>query len=255
MNEDDLPDGSKVLLSPLALYNQIKEVLDTVGPEAFFRSPDEGVKSAREGLAILFYVSSLAQGSGKFWWIRQVGKGEQFPDFHIFMVDDDPLSFSFEGIELVEIPIRTASYEDALEIVKKKINKGYPPGYSLLVFLNNVNSTTWLPRLNVDLKSQRIFKVISTIHLLDEHRPNDTYRIIINKTWPLPVETISIAMEDLLAGLPNWPESIFEEAEINGRTTLRMRPEPQEELTAMMRGRLYPNRKARREAKRRQDHA
>lgn len=243
---EDSNEKQIMLLSPIKLFSQVEAILNEVGAEAFYRRPDERIKSAREGLAILFYIANLAKASNKFWWVRQAQPGEQFPDFHIHMVAQNPFSFGYEGIELVEIPPRIESYEDALAIVEKKLNKGYPPGYSLLIFINNLNSTLWLPQLDRDIHSSAPFKTISTIHLLTRPGGKDIETVVLNKLRPTPVQSESMLIDGLLTTLPDIPKGLFEEVLYKGERGLRLKPELQNEMNKFLRAGIAMNREKRR---------
>lgn len=237
-----MPSGSIVFEGVGRLLKKVEDALNFYGPEAFFTSSSEQAKEAREAMAGLFYVLALNKESGRYWWIKQADKVNIFPDFEMFMLADNPFMLAKQGVELVTIGEWCKTYEKMYEVIEKKISgKNYLAGnYSLLIFLNNINSKLWLPRLHKDLASLGPFKSISTIHLLSDRTNKTIERWIVNKIRPLPVQSIEVNLSEL-HDQPRLPESLIEEIEYNGQRLITIKPE------AIALFRL--NRKARREKK------
>lgn len=80
---------------------------------------------------------ALKKYSRKDYYMLQ--PADQFPDFDLMSArqEQDAISITLDRFELVTIPDRCNSFEDALSIVKGKIEKGYPVNFNLLVFINH----------------------------------------------------------------------------------------------------------------------
>lgn len=221
------------LPAPTQLFLEATKVLDDVGPQAFFSSPKESVKKAREGLAILFYMFAVHKATSKFWWVQQATKQDPFPDFYIFMIDGPPLGVEGQGVELVEIKPEISSYEEARRIIESKISKGYPPGFHLLIFLNNTQSTEWLPQINSDFQYQKSFNSVSVLHLLSKNGQSDLEIITVTELgspWFQVVEEL----EEVGKNLPHLPRQLFEETFFEGQEAVRLKPEVDKELKKRM---------------------
>ena len=151
------------------------------------------------------------------------------------MIDEKPLSFAAEGVELVTVPDFFTSYEEMWQkTIVHKLSKNYPPGFSLLIFINNIHSNDWLPRLNNDLKDWKPFKTVWTLHLLTDKENKEIQKVIVNKLRPFPVSRVVIDMSNIMSEQPPLPQSLFDEIEIDGKKGLKMKPNVQLELSKMM---------------------
>lgn len=193
-----------------AILKEIEITLERVGAEKFFSSTDENVKKVRESMAGLFFLFALQGRTGDFLFLIQ--PDEDPPDFVALSVGDHPDSMSVNLIELDEIPSRCASFEEARSIVQKKIDKGYPKEYSLLIFINNEKSKDWLPLLNNVLQGQQSFKSIWTLHLLVD---KGDWFPVLNRVQPHPVKHFETRISDLVfpTKLPYFMQQINKDGE------------------------------------------
>jgi GrpB-like predicted nucleotidyltransferase (UPF0157 family) len=211
-------DGQKMLFlaSPHAIVENIFKALTVIGPEKFFSNPDEKTKKLRESMAECFFAFALKKESGKDWWIMQPEKDP--PDFNLTSWTENPITITLAPFELVEIPGRCKSFEEMMQIVRKKLEKGYPQNYHLLIFVNNGNSTDWIELLHRKLPESVPFQTIWTLHLLVDRTTKDLSAAVANKLRPLPLSHSEISFNDPSA-LRFRPLPSFMELVKNGSRT------------------------------------
>lgn len=189
-------DGKKMLYfrEPNLMLSGIEETLAKVGAEKFFSSTDEAVKKARESLAEFFFTVALKKDTSRDWWLMQPQKDP--PDFTLMTIKEDPITITLDAFELVEIPGRCQTFDEALGIVQSKLNKGYAGHYNLLIFVNNERSKEWINLLNERLENHHPFKTIWTVHLLWYKGKKDLFGPIVNRLRPYPVVHIDAVQND-----------------------------------------------------------
>lgn len=206
-SENCLIDGKNMTYfrESIAILREIEETLKRVGPEKFFSSTDEKVKKVRESMAGLFFLFALQGGTDDFLFLMQPEKDP--PDFVALTIGDHVDSMSVNMVELVEIPPRCNSFEEASEIVQKKIDKGYPKDYHLLIFINNEKSKEWLPSLKDKLKDQTSFRSIWSLHLLVD---KGDWFPVLNRLEPRPIVHFETRISDLKfpSTLPGFMEQV-----------------------------------------------
>ncbi len=229
-NEKDL----LYFFSPISLLNRIEKTLSEIGSEKLFSSPDEEIKRVKESIAGFFFIVALKKDSGRDWWMIQ--RKDQFPDFDLMTAsqDETSISITLDGVELVTIPDRCNSFQEALGIVQAKISKGYPENYNLLIFVNHVKSREWVALLNQQLGDCHPFKSVWAVYLLFKGKDN-LYSAVVNRIRPQPFRSIEANFSDKTL----WeiePLPIFmEEVEIDGKKCRAFKADFMRELNMKMR--------------------
>jgi|SRR3989344_6251970 len=202
--------------SPISLLNRIEEVLIKIGPQKFFSNPDDETKRIREGLAEFFFMIALKKATGKDWWMFQ--PKDQFPDFDLMTASQDrsSISITLDRFELVTIPDRCNSFQDALNIVQAKISKGYPENFNLLIFVNHVKSREWVALLNQYLRDHYPFKSIWTVYLLFLGKDN-LYSAVVNELRPKFTHGVEANFNDKALWEMESLPIFMDEIEINGK--------------------------------------
>jgi hypothetical protein len=232
-------DGQKMiyLASPHFMIEKIHEALSSIGPEKFFSNPDEKTKKLRESMAEAFFALALKKDSKQDWWVVQ--PEEDPPDFTLTSWTENPITITLAPFELVEIPARCKSFEEMWRIVKKKLEKGYPENYHLLIFINNEKSTEWLELLNNKLAVSVPFQTIWTLHLLVNKTTKELSAAIANKLRPLPIKHTEASFNDpqslRFGPLPSFMEVVKD----NKNTFLKMNQEFANALRKEMMKTLY----------------
>jgi hypothetical protein len=170
------------------LRDKIIETVSNVGAGNFFSSTDENVKKVRESMAEYFFTLSLKKDSQKDWFLMQPQNDP--PDFFLMTATDNPMTITLDAFELVEIPGRCQMFDEMMNIVQKKIDKGYSVSYNLLIFVNNDKSREWLSLFHEQLKNYYPFKTIWTVHLLWYKEKKDVFGYVVNRLRPYPVKHI-----------------------------------------------------------------
>ncbi len=215
--------------SPIALLNKITKTLSEVGGKKFVSTHRDW-----ESLAEFFFMVALKKYSGKDFYMLQ--PEEQFPDFDLMSASQEGkvISITLDRFELVTIPDRCNSFEEALSVVEGKIAKGYPENFNLLVFVNHVKSREWAAMLNNKLESFHPFKSVWTVYLLSQGKDNP-YSAIVNRLRPQPRQTIEANFSDESL----WemePLPIFmEEVEIDGKKARAFKADFMQEFQMMVR--------------------
>jgi hypothetical protein len=188
-------EGRKMvyLASPHAMIEKIVEALSSIGPEKFLSSPDADVKKLRESMAESLFALSLKKDSGRDWWVTQ--PEDDPPDFVLTSWTENPVTVTVAMFELVEIPGRCQSFEEMMDIVRAKLNKGYPSNYHLLVFVNNENSIDWIEQLHRGLEGTVPFQTLWTLHLLNNKETGAISLAVANKLRPLPISHSEASFE------------------------------------------------------------
>ncbi|MDP3726092.1 MAG: hypothetical protein Q8R36_02750, partial [bacterium] len=183
-------DGEKLIYfnDPRRLRDKIIDTASKVGAKKFFSSTDENIKKVRESVAEYFFTLALKKGNHRDWFIMQP-QGDP-PDFILMTASDNPMAITLDGFELVEIPGCCKTFDEMMDIVQKKINKGYSVRYNLLIFVNNEKSKEWLFLLHRYLENYHPFKTVWTVHLLCYKDKKDFFGYVVNRLRPLPVRHI-----------------------------------------------------------------
>lgn len=215
--------------SPLSLLNRIEKTLSEVGGKKFVSTHRDW-----ESIAEFFFMVALKKYSGRDFYMLQ--PEDQFPDFDLMSASQQQnvISITLDRFELVTVPDRCNSFEDALSIVKGKIAKGYPANYNLLIFVNHVKSREWVAMLKSKLEDFHPFKSIWTVYLLFRGKDNP-YRAVVNRIRPQPLQTIEANFSDKSL----WemePLPIFmEEVEIDGKKARAFKADFMQEFNLKMR--------------------
>ncbi len=197
--------------SPLSLLNRIEKTLSEVGGKKFVSTHRDW-----ESLAEFFFMVALKKHSGKDFYILQ--PEDQFPDFDLMSAsqEQDVISVTLDRFELVTVPDRCDSFEDALSIVNGKISKGYPENFNLLVFVNHIKSREWVAMLNTRLEVFHPFKSVWTVCLLFQGKDNP-YCAVVNRIRPQPLQTIAANFSDKSLWMMEPLPIFMEEVEVDGK--------------------------------------
>ena len=171
------------------LLDQVGKVLEKVGAEKFFSSPDEEVKKAREGFAAYFFTLTLKKYLQRDWWLAQYDQATRaYPDFDFISFSENPDDMKIEAVELTGIYPHFKSFEEALNVVKKK-QKQYgdkPVKFSLLIFVNHEKSEEWINQLRNSIGDEKPFLSIWTIHLRFKKGGKEVGKAVAQRIVPLP---------------------------------------------------------------------
>lgn len=174
---------------PHTLLDQVGKVLEKVGAERFFSSPEEEVKKAREGFAAYFFTLTLKQYLQRDWWLAQYNQATRaYPDFDFISFAENPDDMKIESVELTGIYPHFKSFEEALNVVSKK-QKQYgdnPVKFSLLIFVNHEKSEEWINQLRNSITSEKPFLSIWTIHLRFKKGGKEVGKAVAQRIVPLP---------------------------------------------------------------------
>lgn len=174
---------------PHTLLDQVGKVLERVGPEDFFKSPDEEVKKAREGFAAYFFTLALKKYLRRDWWLAQYDQSTRaYPDFDFISFAENPDDMKIEPVELTGVYPHFKSFDEALKVVEKK-QKQYgdkPVKFSLLIFVNHEKSEEWISMFRKNVRSEHPFLSIWTIHLRFKKGGKEVGKAVAQRIAPLP---------------------------------------------------------------------
>lgn len=216
-----------------SLRDKIIETVSIVGPNKFFSSTDEEIKKVRESMAEYFFTIALKKDNHQDWLLMQPKNDP--PDFILMTAKDNPITITFDEFELVEIPGRCQSFDEMMSIIQKKLKKGYPEKYHLLIFVNNEKSKEWINLLNSQLKNYYPFKTIWTVHLLWYKGKKDLFGSVVNRLRPYPIRHIEVALNDNNLSQSQSVPSFMEEIKQDNKIFLVFKPNFVKELTKKIR--------------------
>lgn len=174
---------------PHTLLDQVGKILEKVGPQKFFTSPDEKVKKAREGFAAYFFILALKKYMGRDWWLAQYDQAARaYPDFDFISFAENPDDIKMEPVELTGVYPHFKSFDEVLKVIEKK-QKQYgtkPVKFSLLVFVNHEKSEEWINLLREKVSSEYPFLSIWTIHLRFKKGGKEVGKAVAQRIVPLP---------------------------------------------------------------------
>lgn len=184
---------------PHTLLDQVRIVQERVGPEVFFKSPDEGVKKAREGFAAYFFTLALKKHFHRDWWVAQYDQAQRaFPDFDFISFAENPDDIKLEHVGLTGIYPHFKSFDQVLKVVEKK-QKQYgdkPVKFSLLIFVNHEQSDKWIDMLRKNVRSEYPFLSIWTIHLMFRTGGKEVSKAVAQRIMPIPGLRIEADTDD-----------------------------------------------------------
>ena len=216
---------------PIVLRDNLIDTISKVGAVKFFSSPSEKIKKVRESMAEYFFILALEKATGQDWFLRQLKNDP--PDFELMAAGGNLITLTL--FELVEIPGRCQTFEEMMDIIQRKLKKGYGKGLSLLIFVNNEKSREWTDLLHQQLKNYHPFKEIWTVYLLWHKGKENLYGSMVNRLRPLPAKSVNAALNDPIlrqfAPVPGY----MEEIKIDGKTFLNPKPDFVKELTTKIR--------------------
>ncbi len=227
-------DGKEMIYfrDSISLLKQIEQTLSEIGPQKFFSSTDNKVKRVRESLAEFFFILALKKDTNKDWLLMQ--PKDDFPDFILMTVDNNPITITLDQFELVEIPSICQTYDQMMDIVNTKLNKGYPENYHLLIFVNHEKSKEWIALLSQQLENYHPFKAVWTVHLLFKGKDN-LYSSVVNKIRPYPTKNIETSFNEVGLYQPRAVPTFMDKTEREGKTFLGFKPDFAKEFTKSLR--------------------
>lgn len=188
-----------LFVHPHTLLNQVEKVLTEVGPEMFFKSPEERIKKAREGFAAYFFMLTMKKYTGRDWWLLQPDQAERsYPDFDFMAFGKTSADLSIESVELTGVYPHFKSFDEVVNIVENKIKKygNNPVKFSLLIFVNHEKSEEWISQLKDYLIVKSPFVSVWTIHLLYKPGGQEIASAVAEKIIPLPNLRVVANMND-----------------------------------------------------------
>jgi len=213
---------------PIALFNQIDKLLQKVGPEKFFRSSDEEVKKAKEGLAAYFFTLAMKKNTGRDWWLFQPNQAERsYPDFDFISFAEDPDDIRMESVELTGVYPNFKSFDEVVGVVEKKQKKygNKPVKFSLPIFFNHGKSEEWIDLLRNKINSEHPFLSIWTMHLLFKKGGREVQKAVAQKIMPLPGLRIEADMDDSGIHKPQPLPSCVEQYKEGEKTHITFKPD------------------------------
>ncbi|MCG2688292.1 hypothetical protein L6250_01510 [Candidatus Parcubacteria bacterium] len=184
---------------PHTLFNKVKQILDEVGSEKFFSSPNEEVKKAREGFAAYFFTLTLKVFTKQDWWLAQFDQAERaYPDFDFITLPEEPSKIRKEPVELTGVYPHFKTFKDMMRVVEKK-QKQYgkdPLNFSLLIFVNHEKSEEWIQLLREQLDSSHPFLSVWTIHLRFKKGGKEVGKAVAQRIRPIPGLRIEADTDD-----------------------------------------------------------
>ncbi len=212
----------------------METTLKRIGSKKFFSSTDENVKKDRESFALMYFMVAMKKVTGLDWFLLPVK--DQFPDFSLLVFDGNPPGIGFAQIELVEVPPRCTSIEEARVIIKGKLENHYSTtNYDLLIYLNNAQSPTWVEQLKESLLSPGPFRRVWVLRLEGSSTNTEITGCVVNRLFHQPIETIRVDMNDPAVYRRQSLPAYIEEEVINGVPYIRVKPEVMKELLFEMR--------------------
>lgn len=244
-SEECFLNGEKLiyLAHPISLFNQIKQKLIEVGAEKFFSNPDESTKRARESLPQYFFTLALKKQTGKDWWVLH--PSDPSSDFFLMAVDTSSFGVTLEQFELVQVPSHFKTFDEALGVVRKKLTKGYPKHYNLLIFINHERSKEWAAKLHENLPEQCPFKTIGVVYLLFEKGTHNPLMANVHRLRPLPIVNLPTRFDEKELYKPQDVAHLMEEVKAEGKTFIRLKPDIQKEINLHLKKFISEQRKRR----------
>lgn len=204
-----------------SLLKQAKKALDQVGAKGFFTNPNHEIKMAREALAEYFFTSALKKYTNQDLWVLQ--PQEDPPDFVLMTVNDNPITITLDQFELVEIEEHCKTFNEMMDIINSKLNKGYPKNYHLLIFVNHHKSKEWVELLNQNLEMNPPFQAIWTLYLLFQNR-QEVFNAVVNRIRPSLVN-ITVDFNDKIIYKQKTAPNFTETIETSEGKFLKIKPE------------------------------
>jgi hypothetical protein len=217
---------------PFTLLKQCENLLKELGPEKFLYGADLRAHKGKEAFSALLFILSMKKPTGKDWWLLQ--PDEAFPDFQIMAFSEDeynPINlFSFE---IVTIPDRCATFEQALAIVHGKTQaKKYTLSskVNLLIFINNIQGHAWIPRLLREIGPHPVFQEVWTIYLKAFPGTNNIAGSVVDRISPKPAKHVPVSFSDSdifkMQPLPGF----VEEFSVDGQVYVKISDEMQRRI-------------------------
>jgi hypothetical protein len=169
---------------PHTLIKSVERVLNKVGPELFFSSPEEEVKKAREGFAAYFFTLALKKWTGHDWWLAQYDQSiRKYPDFDFVSFGEEPYLIRGEKVELTGVYPHFKDFKEMWKVIEKKKNKYGKEmlDFSLLVFVNHAKGEEWINQFKSRFQTQQPFKCIWTLHLLYINNGQEVKKVVAQK--------------------------------------------------------------------------
>ncbi len=202
-----------LFIHPHTLLDNIGKIINKVGSEKFFSSPEEDVKKAREGFFAYFFTLAMKKYTNRDWWLTQYPEAvRNYPDFDLISVGDETNPIIVEKVELTGVYPHFENFEKMMEVINKKKNKygNKSLDFSLLIFINHEKSEDYLDFLRKNLISHDPFISIWTIHLRFKN-PMEVKRVVACRISPGPFERIEADIDDpkihKLQSLPDFLDS------------------------------------------------
>ncbi len=200
---------------PHTLLGQVDNILEKIGPKQFFKSSNQEVKKAREGLPAYFFTLILKKSTGRDWWLAQYDQVDRtYPDFDFISFDENPLNFKLESVELTGVYPHFKSFEEVLSVIYKKKKKygPNPVNFSLLIFVNHENSVRWIEQLLMTINDPVPFISIWAIHLSFMSNSLEIQKVIAHRLAPFPIQRVEVDTNDPEIHIPQPLPSYVEQS-------------------------------------------
>lgn len=199
---------------PLTLFHFIETELNELGAKRFMEGPDERAQRAREAFAEYFFILAQKKLTGTEWWLSQ--PKDVFPDFDLISFPENPANIRFFRFELVTIPGRCLDANEMMHIVNKKITKGYPKKFNLLIFLNHSKSSEWVRALHERLETYAPFDSVWSVYLKFKDK-NNLLSCVVDRIRPYPFHNVEANFDETYLHRPNQLAPYMEIIELEGK--------------------------------------
>jgi hypothetical protein len=229
---------------PHTLLDQVGEVLKNVGSEKFFTSSDEKVKKVREGFAAYFFTLALKKHTGRDWWLAQYDQvTRDYPDFDFMSFAENPDDIKIEPVELTGVYPHFKSFEEALEIIKKKQTQYGTKQIksSLLVFVNHTKSEEWINLFRKEIKSEQPFLSIWTIHLRFKKGGKEVGKAVAQRIVPLPGLRVEADTDDSKLHKPQPFPAYIKQCKEGEKNYITFKPEFVKKMRKVIKQRKISN--------------
>jgi hypothetical protein len=208
---------------PHTLLDRVAKVLEKVGSENFFKSPDEEVKKAREGYFAYFFTLAMKKYTGRDWWLAQYDQAVRAcPDFDFMSFPENPDDMKLEPVELTVVYPHFKSFDEVMQVIEKKQKKygTKPVKFSLLIFVNHEKSEEWINLLKKEVKNAYPFISIWTIHLRFKNGGKEVDKAVAQRIVPLQGLRIEVDTDDPDTH-KRQPLPSYMEIQENGKVTFK----------------------------------
>lgn len=165
-----------IALCPHLVLARNQEIIKKYGLNNFLKRNE--FKRAREMYQTAIYAIGMTARTGDYYWITPSNKDT--PDSYLIWKEGNELF-----VECVELTLWNEHVEEMLEIIKKKINKQYPPYFSIVIHDSHDNQNVhsrYFQEIHERLKDLSIS--IGAIRFWMEIKNKEPRNVLIGELYP-----------------------------------------------------------------------